>query len=352
MAGGCIVCRIKDRPNCHSALSLFSWRFSGEGKLLLAETVADLQQIDATDSIILLANALTHSPLMPKNYPFYYPDEHKTIIDILEEKAPRAIVALTGRHPMCGLDPFPLFEDGNFTIPVAYTGQTTLPIWRAHAGEKISLTIDSHRIPGKARQLVATKKGQAEKKVVVGAHMDTKYHTPGALDNGAGVAVLLAVAEKLVHTDFNVDIVPFNGEEHYAACGELAYMEYLSQLGTAVELMVNIDSPCYKGARTAVSFYNLSEKNMAIADQTLVDFPMMVAGEPWYAGDHAPFVFSGIPCIAVTTADFENALAQTHTENDTLQIVDQNALSSVADALMSLIDALLTAKTAIEDLQP
>jgi len=33
---------------------------------------------------------------------------------------PKAIIAVTGKNPACGLDPFPMFEDGNFSVPSAY----------------------------------------------------------------------------------------------------------------------------------------------------------------------------------------------------------------------------------------
>ena len=62
---------------------------------------------------------LAQRTLQPKNYPFYYPDEHKTIIDCLEAKNPSAIIAITGGTCMSGLKPFHVIEDGNFHIPVA-----------------------------------------------------------------------------------------------------------------------------------------------------------------------------------------------------------------------------------------
>lgn len=57
--------------------------------------------------------------MQPKDYPFYYPEEHKAIIELLEAKKPAAIIAVTGGTLMSGLRPFHLIEDGNFHIPVA-----------------------------------------------------------------------------------------------------------------------------------------------------------------------------------------------------------------------------------------
>lgn len=94
--------------------SPFSNPFDESGELDIVSTLEELQNKNITDKIVLLQGDLTQEPLLPKNFPFYYPDEHKTIIDLLENKRPKAIIAITGKHPMCGLDPFALFEDGNF----------------------------------------------------------------------------------------------------------------------------------------------------------------------------------------------------------------------------------------------
>ena len=90
-------------------------------------------------------------------------------------------------------------------------------------------------------------------RIIVCAHMDTKYHTQGALDNAAGVAVLLSAAAGLSKTDCNVDIVPFNGEEYYEACGEVEYLKRLSPGRDEVALVINIDSPCHAGSNVAHS---------------------------------------------------------------------------------------------------
>jgi aminopeptidase YwaD len=311
----------------------------------LVESLAELERMDQSDSILILAGNLATTPLMPKNYPFYYPDEHKYIIELLEAKAPLAIIALTGRHPMCGLAPFPLFEDGNFRIPAAYASRTTLPDWQEHLGENVMLKIDSQMIPAKGRQLVASKTGTGTKdRVVVGAHMDTKYQTLGALDNAVGVAVLLEAAKELMLTEFSVDVVPFNGEEYFAASGELAYVNYLKQRTDAIRLMINIDSPCFKGSPNAVSCYNLSGQDKDIVSRTLAEFPAMVAGEPWHAGDHAVFSFTGTPCIAVSTSDFKRALALTHTRQDTLEVINLDEIIPVADAVVQFVRAIMGPK--------
>jgi aminopeptidase YwaD len=90
--------------------------------LVVASSLEELESIDARDTILLLRGELTREQLMPKNFPFYNPDEHKRIISLLETKKPRAVLTATGRNPESSgaVYPFPLIEDGDFDIPSAY----------------------------------------------------------------------------------------------------------------------------------------------------------------------------------------------------------------------------------------
>lgn len=323
--------------------SPFSEPFKGSGKLSIVKTVDELKDIDCNDAILVLAGKLTESPLQPKNYPFYYPDEHKNLISLLEKKKPKAIIAVTGRNPLNGQNPFPLFEDGNFLIPSGNISEQTLlkieaiGLW----GEVVNLTIDSHKSLAKSRQVVASKKTKKSAgKIVIGAHMDTKYNTPGALDNATGVAVLLKVAETLKYTSYDIDIVPFNSEEFYGACGELEYLKLIDNEKDKVKLMINIDSPCHKGAETAISFHNLNDSMGEIINFTMSNSQSIVKGREWYAGDHTTFIFRGIPCLVVTSSDFFiGALEYTHTPKDILETIDFEMVNHTAQYIIKVICA-------------
>lgn len=319
----------------------FSKDFVGEGKLVFTDTYERLEQADCAEAILLLSGKLTQMPLQPKDYPFYFPDEHRQLISILEKKSPQAIVALTGHHPMCGLEPFPLFEDGNFKIPSAYLGLSFLESMKKSAGASVKLTIASFNALRYSRQLVATKyREQRNKKIVLCAHMDSKYHTPGALDNAAGVAVLLETAKRLFPVNYSIDIVPFNGEEYFEASGELAYLKHLKEKGDTVDLLINIDSPCHIGAINAASFYNFEEHDKELAVKIFEQYPVIKEGASWYAGDHGAFAFSGTPCVAITSADlFKGGLSNTHTANDMLDYVDMNLIAPTAEYIAALVHA-------------
>jgi aminopeptidase YwaD len=288
---------------------------------------------------------LTQTPLQPKNYPFYYPDEHKKLITLLEQKKPKAIIAATEKHPMCGLNPFPIFEDGNFLIPSAYIGMKMFYEIQASTtlNKTAALTIKSTKKSVKSRQLVATKSTDNSKcKIVLCAHMDSKYNTNGALDNAVGVAVLLETAKRLDAVGFDIEVEPFNGEEYYEASGELQYLKYLEERKDTVALLINFDSPCYSGSKNAVSFYNFCDEDKETAARLLRQYPDIITGSEWYAGDHCAFVFKGISCMAITASDlFGGALEYTHTTKDNMDIVNLELIEQTAEYVADLIDAYI-----------
>ncbi|MDO5845732.1 MAG: M28 family peptidase [Methanocorpusculum sp.] len=322
--------------------SPFSMPFEGTRTLTAAGSLEELKGLDCRNTILLLGGELSATPLQPKNYPFYYPDEHKQLIELLEEKSPAAILAATGKHPLCGLDPYPLFEDGNFLIPSAYVHERLYAELRKLSQTEVTLAVRSKKTLRRGRQIVAAKKAkQSAGKIIICAHMDTKYHTPGALDNAAGVAVALEAAKKLDAGPFDIEIVPMNGEEHYEACGELAYLRYVSENPENIVLFINIDSPCHTGSDIAVSLYNFPPAMKECADRSMRGCPHVGYGAEWYAGDHAVFAFRGTPCMAVASSDlFEGGLSATHTMKDTPETVDSGRISCAAEYIAGFISCL------------
>lgn len=319
--------------------SPFSQPFEKTGDLEIVSTLEELQNKNITDKIVLLNGDLTQQPLQPKNFPFYYPDEHKTIIDLLEDKQPKAIIAITGKHPMCGLNPFPLFEDGNFLIPSAFANKTT--------GEKITgrkgltkLKIASKTENSVGRQIIASKKSNGKGKIVVCAHMDSKYGTIGAIDNAAGIEVLFQILDNLKDYNgaYDIDFVPFNGEEYYGVIGQLEYLKHNGNEKSEIKLVINIDSPGHVASKTALSTYNFIDCKQTWLDTKISKNDYIEEGSQWYAGDHAMFAFQGVPCIAVTSSNlFETVLDLTHTSNDTIGNVDFDILKKTSDFLTELI---------------
>jgi aminopeptidase YwaD len=62
--------------------------------------------------------------------------------------------------------------------------------------------------------------------MVVLAHIDAKAGSPGALDNAAGVVVLLLLAELLAGDTLpsSIELVAINGEDYYSNPGEQLFL--------------------------------------------------------------------------------------------------------------------------------
>ncbi|QOX65590.1 M28 family peptidase [Anoxybacterium hadale] len=322
----------------------FSASYAGSRNFIKAGTMEELACACCEDDFLILTDSLSASPLMPMNFPFYFPEEHKQLIELIEEKKPAAVIAVTGKHPMCGLNPFPLFEDGNFKIPNAYIDSSTANII-FESNDPVFLEICSDVTEENCSQLVVAKKKDTPTagRIVICAHMDTKNDTPGALDNAAGVAVLLEVMKKLSNYNgpYDLEFVPFNGEEHYEVKGQLEYLNYIQHMQTAVKMVINIDSPCMKGSKTAYSTYNFDKSLCDLVDRKLEEHSKIEKGPEWYAGDHVMFAFRGTPCMAVTSSNlFEDALELTHTPKDTAEQVELHLIEVTAAFIVDVIRAL------------
>lgn len=312
----------------------FSGPLRGDYPVVVARTLEELRTQDAADSLLVIRGPLAQEPLMPRDFPFYYPEEHKAIIDLLLEKRPAAVLALTGTHPLCGLSPFPLFEDGNLGIPNAYADDFAGVLTGAG---RVRINLDSASRAATGRQLVFSRPGPSERRVVVAAHVDTKYETPGALDNAAGVATAVSVMDRLrdATLPFAVDIVPFNGEEYFGVSGQLAYLEHRAASPESIRLMINLDGLGHRDSASAFSVYNLDDASLA---PTLRKHSRMVPGEEWIAGDHAIFAFRGVPSLAVTSSNLmEKVVTITHTPDDTVEHVDVALLEETAAAIADIV---------------
>ena len=310
-----------------------------------AVAVASTQQLKRTkckDKIVFLRGEIAKEPLMPLEYPFYFPDAHREIYALLNEREPAAVVAVTGKNPISGQSPFPLFNDAGLKIPNAYLDEAAMEQILAAKG-KIRLRIDSKTFPETGEQVVIRKKarGASKGKILIFAHMDSAYGTPGALDNAAGTAVLLAAMARLKDYagPYDLEFIPFNGEDSPMVKGQLAYLaEYGKETGR-IKLGINIDAAGAKGSKTAVSAYNLDDDRLAWLDEEIARFPQMERGPEWVESDHSIFVFRGVPCLALTSSTLrEEVMALTHTPRDTVDLVDRALLVEATEFIVRLVN--------------
>lgn len=325
-------------------VSPYSLGCTVEEQLVSASSIEELEQKDIKGKVLLLHGRIAKEQIMPKNFVFYNPEEHKKIIALLEKNNPKAIITATGRNPALagGVYPFPLIEDGDFDIPSVYMtaeeGEKLLSV----VGKTVVLKSISKRIPGKGYNVVARKGKPSTERIVITAHIDAKKGTPGAIDNATGVIVLLLLAKLLQDYNGNrlIEIVALNGEDYYAVPGQMLYIRENQNRFDEILFNINIDGAGYKEGKSAFSFYGLPEEIKKKAKKVLKKFNGIKEGVQWPQGDHSIFIQNGCPAIAVSSEWFtENIASQeiTHTPKDDIEIVDCRKLVEIAEALNLLI---------------
>ncbi|HET6498644.1 MAG TPA: M28 family peptidase [Coriobacteriia bacterium] len=317
-------------------------------RLTAASSVEDLESESVRGTVLLIHGELAAGQIMPKNFTFYNPESHKRLIRALEEHAPAAVVAATGRDPeMVGSQyPFPLFEDGDLDVPNAYMKDVDGTRLLTHIGEQVRLRLDSRRIPTTAEHVVATLPGSVPGRIVVTAHIDSRKGSPGALDNASGVAALLVLAELL--SDYRdgptIEMVPFNGEDNYANPGEMLWVAENEGRFDDIVLGVNIDDLGQRGTTNHVSFYDCPPGIEAAVRRALERHLVMSEGPQWFQSDHAIFGLYGRPAVALSSSDIAGFMADyAHSERDTLKLVDPGLIEVAAVFLYDVVREIAAA---------
>jgi aminopeptidase YwaD len=297
---------------------------------------------DHEGAILLLHGELAAAPLTPKGYPFYGSDRDTRIVELLEGCGAVAVLAVTGRAPelVGAVEPFALIEDGAFQVPTGNLrevdgAELLAALGRADPDRAVDLRMSSRRWPSTARNIVARRGRQADRVTVV-AHIDAKPGTPGAIDNATGVVILARVAELLtdVAEDLGVEMLLVNGEDHYAAPGEMHYLGSTDL--TEVRLAINVDGAGYRGGPTAFSAYGAADQ----VDLAPLRAYGLVAGPTWPQSDHMVFAMAGRPAIALTSWDLETVMREVaHSSTDTPDLVDLHLLEDAARGIAALIQA-------------
>ncbi len=309
-----------------------------KGPLLPIGSLEQLQESSLGGAIVFLHDSLAREAMSPKNFRFYNPLEHQALIRLLEEKQPAGIIT-----PSLQPDQYiSVIEDGDFAIPCAVIGQEHVPELFHLAGASVRLFIGSRRRVAEGHNVLARMGGEGRRAVLT-AHFDTKPETPGALDNAAGTAVLLALAQywRQRGQDVPVELVFFNGEDYFSNPGETLYFDTVLAEPGNVTWAANLDGVGLRGsAQGAAAFHWPPAWQAALQQaQQLTDVAPL---EPWPQGDHMLFVLKDIPTLAFTSVNiFSMVDTVIHTVHDTLELVDTGKLVQVSRCLDHIVQSLM-----------
>lgn len=332
----------------HRAFEAFPGPYSPpcdvQTELVAASRVEDLEAGTIRGKVVLMHGGLAAENLMPKGFVFYNPDAHKRVYRAVEGGGPAAVIAATGRNPGAAgaLYPFPLIEDADFDIPSAYMRDVEGEELLAHVGEAVRLRFASRRIAARAEHVVARKAGDGPGRVVVFGHVDSREGTPGALDNATAVAMLLALAELLEGHSAgpSVELVPLNGEDYYAAPGQMLWVAENRGRADDILLGLNADAMGCRGHETHFSLYGCPEATALIVREAAARAGL-VEGPQWPQSDHGIFIWLGRPAVALTSANLGELAARiTHTELDVPELADPALVAASARFVADVIGRL------------
>ena len=207
--------------------------------------------------------------------------------------------------------------------------------------------------------------------ILIGAHYDAVPGTPGADDNGTGVAVLLELAAAFAKqpTKYPIQIVAFDMEE-YGLLGSKAYAAYLKNNQKSLRLMLSLEMLGYRNyANNSQSYpadllkYFYPNKGDFIAlVSNLITIPDTIRlhkslsqnnlncrwlpvpnNGKWIPGtsfsDHSPFWEQGYRAMMVTdTAFLRNP--HYHKPSDQIETLDVDFLIDVCRGLIAGIYSL------------
>ncbi len=224
-------------------------------------------------------------------------------------------------------------EDGRYLARLSQQGAV-----------RVNTFIDSHTFPAKAAHIVGDVPAAHDgPHILIGAHYDGHDLAESAVDNGTGVAMLLALAEMFAplagKLAYSLRFVAFATEE-LGLVGSTQYVEQHRQELQQIALMINLDSGVDKGLGGFV--YNGFEPLGVVIRKIMgqIHEPLQLGPQVITASDNMPFVLAGVPALNPFRRSLTISAGRGygHTKADTLDKVEERDLR---ESVMVMAQVLL-----------
>jgi Iap family predicted aminopeptidase len=229
------------------------------------------------------------------------------------------------------------YADGVPKIPYAALAAEDAEMLHRHPGARVHLELESRREkPVASANVVGEIAGATAEIVLIGAHLDSWDIAPGALDDAAGCAMVLATAKTMTVLGMKprrtVRAVLFMNEEG-GLSGALAYAEAhageLSKHAAALEADAGAGAPLAFVAASGVDVLTGALSSLS----SLVAHPPRVVPEA--GADLLPLQAAGVP-VAAVEQDVSQYFDWHHTAGDTVDKIDANDHTRAAAAFAGL----------------
>ena len=219
---------------------------------------------------------------------------------------------------------------------------------RRFEGEAVTVSVDCETPDATSQNVHAELGPDTDERVLVTSHVDAHDIAEGAMDNGAGTAMVLELARALAarepDLDTRVEFVCYGAEE-VGLIGSTSHAESVDP--DSVKAVLNFDGVA-RGRDLAAythGWNELAEAVETVADR--FDHPFDPVPEVGPHSDHWPFVVRGIPGYHVYADTGDEGRGWGHTQADTLDKVESRDLRESAVLLTELAVELASADLTI-----
>ncbi|MFB6353827.1 MAG: M28 family peptidase [Halobacteriales archaeon] len=199
----------------------------------------------------------------------------------------------------------------------------------AGRGASVELSVDARTVSDESLNVHGTLGPDTGEEVVVLAHHDAHDLAEGAMDNAAGVAVLVGAACILAAADLDCRVrFASVGAEEVGLVGSTALADELDL--ASVRAAVNLDGV---GRFRDLKAYTHGQPAMREAVEALgaaTDQPIAIEPDPHPYSDHWPFLRQGVPAVQLHADSGERGRGWGHTAADTRDKVDARDLRTHA----------------------
>ncbi|WP_254543757.1 M28 family peptidase [Halomarina pelagica] len=217
------------------------------------------------------------------------------------------------------------------------------------AGEAVTVEVDCEHGPATSQNVHAVLGPATDEEVFVTSHVDAHDIAEGAMDNGAGTAMVVELANALAmrerELETRVHFVCY-GSEEVGLCGS-SYDAGKRDLDS-IKAIVNCDGVLQGRTLSAYThgFDDLDAVLRSVAER--FDHPISTNPQQGPHSDHWPYVLSGgVPAYHVTSETGERGRGWGHTRADTLDKLESRDLREGAILLTDLVVRLAREDTTI-----
>jgi Zn-dependent M28 family amino/carboxypeptidase len=221
---------------------------------------------------------------------------------------------------------------------VGVSSEVGARLGRRFAGESVTVSVDAEIMDATSQNVHAELGPDTDERVLVTSHVDAHDIAEGAMDNGAGTAMVVELASALAaredDLDTRVEFVCYGAEE-VGLVGS-SYHADRTDLDS-IRAVVNNDGVCR--GRTLQLTTNTFDELGAVAESVSEAFDHPITVDPTCGphSDHWPYVVEGVPGTHVMSETDGEGRGWGHTHADTLDKVDVRNLRESAILLTEYV---------------